>query len=146
MRSLPKYVLCQFVLSFFLAFTVQAQKAPDKPRIIMIGAHPDDPEEAGGTAALLVSMGCAVKFVAVTNGDAGHETLKGKELAEIRYKEAQELKQRGIAALLGIPQGEVSHLMNAHYNRFTTDKLLDFLKRLDLAVTISIRPHRAGEP
>jgi predicted XRE-type DNA-binding protein len=60
--------------------------------------------------------------------------------------EAQELKQREIAALLGIPQGEVSHLMNAHYNRFTTDKLLDFLKRLDLAVTISIRPHRAGEP
>jgi predicted XRE-type DNA-binding protein len=68
------------------------------------------------------------------------------ELIKQRYKEAQELKQREIAALLGIPQGEVSHLMNAHYKRFTTDKLLDFLKRLDLAVTISIRPHRAGEP
>ena len=60
----------------------------------MIGAHPDDPEEAAGTAALLASMGCAVKFVAVTNGDAGHETLKGKELAEIRYKEAQESGKR----------------------------------------------------
>jgi predicted XRE-type DNA-binding protein len=60
--------------------------------------------------------------------------------------EAQDLKQREISALLGVPQGEVSHLMNGHYNRFTTDKLLDFLKRLNLAVTISIRPHRAGEP
>src|ERR1700738_4938767 len=63
-----------------------------------------------------------------------------------RVLEAQDLKQREISALLGVPQGEVSHLMNGHYNRFTTDKLLDFLKRLDLAVTISIRPHRAGEP
>jgi predicted XRE-type DNA-binding protein len=60
--------------------------------------------------------------------------------------EAQDLKQREISALLGVPQGEVSHLMNGRYNRFTTDKLLDFLKHLNLAVTISIRPHRAGEP
>jgi predicted XRE-type DNA-binding protein len=60
--------------------------------------------------------------------------------------EARELKQREIAALLGIPQPEVSHLMNGHYNRFTTDKLLDFLKRLDLSVTISIRKHQPGEP
>jgi len=60
--------------------------------------------------------------------------------------EARALKQREIAALLGIPQPEVSHLMNGHYNRFTTDKLLDFLKRLDLSVTISIRKHQPGEP
>jgi hypothetical protein len=30
--------------------------------------------------------------------------------------------------------------------RFTTDKLLDFLKRLDRKVTIRIAPHKAGEP
>lgn len=60
--------------------------------------------------------------------------------------EAQELKQREIALLLHIPQPEVSHLMNGHYNRFTTDKLLEFLKRLDLSVTISIRKHQPGEP
>ena len=36
--------------------------------------------------------------------------------------------------------------MNGHYSRFTTDKLLDFLKRLDWQVTIQIGPHRAGEP
>jgi predicted XRE-type DNA-binding protein len=63
-----------------------------------------------------------------------------------RILEAQKLKQRQIAALLRIRQPEVSHLMNGHYNRFTTDKLLDFLKHLNLAVTISIRPHRPGEP
>jgi predicted XRE-type DNA-binding protein len=60
--------------------------------------------------------------------------------------EAKNLKQRQIAALLGIAQPDVSHLMNGHYSRFTTDKLLDFLKRLDHKVTIQIEPHKPGEP
>ena len=56
------------------------------------------------------------------------------------------LKQREIGVVLGIAQSDVSHLMNGHYSRFTTDKLLDFLKRLDRKVTIWIAPHKAGEP
>ena len=59
---------------------------------------------------------------------------------------SRKLKQGGIAGLLGIPQPEVSHLMNGHFSRFTTDKLLDFLKRLDRKVTIKIGPHEPGEP
>lgn len=58
----------------------------------------------------------------------------------------RKLKQREIARLLSIAQPEVSHLMNGHYSRFTADKLLDFLRRLDQTVTIHIRPHRPGEP
>jgi predicted XRE-type DNA-binding protein len=58
----------------------------------------------------------------------------------------RKLKQREIAALLGIKQPEVSHLMNGHFSRFTTDKLLEFLKRLDRKVTIRISPHKPGEP
>jgi predicted XRE-type DNA-binding protein len=58
----------------------------------------------------------------------------------------KKLKQREIADLLGIAQSDVSHLMNGHYSRFTTDKLLDFLKKLDRKVTIRIGPHKAGEP
>jgi predicted XRE-type DNA-binding protein len=63
------------------------------------------------------------------------EILKGKKLA-----------QREIASLLGIKQPEVSHLLNGHFSRFTTDKLLDFLKRLERKVTIRISPHKPGEP
>ncbi len=59
---------------------------------------------------------------------------------------ARKLKQREIVSLLGIKQPEVSHLMNGHFSRFTTDKLLEFLKRLDQNVSIRIRPHRPGEP
>jgi len=36
--------------------------------------------------------------------------------------------------------------MNGHFNRFTTDKLLEFLKHLDRKVTIQISPHKPGEP
>ena len=56
------------------------------------------------------------------------------------------LKQRQIAELLGIKQPEVSHLLNGHFSRFTTDKLLGFLRRLDRKVTIQITSHKPGEP
>lgn len=58
----------------------------------------------------------------------------------------KKLKQREIASVLGIAQPDVSHLMNGHFSRFTTDKLLDFLKRLNQKVRIEVSRHRAGEP
>lgn len=64
-------------------------------RVIMIGAHPDDcDQDAGGTAILLSQLGYAVKFVAVTNGDAGHQSEGGGQLAKRRYAEAQEAGKR----------------------------------------------------
>jgi len=43
--------------------------------------------------------------------------------------EKRKLEQPEISEILGIAQPEVSHLMNGHFSRFTTHKLLDFLKR-----------------
>jgi DNA-binding Xre family transcriptional regulator len=60
--------------------------------------------------------------------------------------EDKNLKQREIADVLGIAQPDVSHLMNGHFSRFTTDKLLDFLKRLNRKVTIEVSRHHKGEP
>ena len=78
-----------------LTHSMNAQQDSDRIRIIMFGAHPDDcDEKAGGTAALFAQMGYAVKFVSVTNGDAGHQTLKGEELAKRRYAETQEVAKR----------------------------------------------------
>jgi len=58
----------------------------------------------------------------------------------------KKLKQREIASLLGISQSDVSHLVNGHVHRFSTEKLLDFLKRLDQKVTVQIRDRQKGEP
>ncbi|GAB3175863.1 PIG-L deacetylase family protein [Telluribacter humicola] len=80
---------------FSTGAVVMAQNASEKLRIIMIGAHPDDCDiKGGGTAALLSSMGHAVKFVSVTNGDAGHQTDKGASLAKRRLAEAKEAGKR----------------------------------------------------
>ncbi len=94
-----------------------------------------------------------------------YEESSGNVLADLELEDASELftraqigfyvyqilknrnlKQREIAHLLSIAQPDVSHLMNGHYSRFTADKLLDFLRRLDQKVTIQISPHRPGEP
>ena len=64
-------------------------------RVIAFGAHPDDCDlGAAGTAAMFAKMGHAVKFVAVTNGDAGHQDMGGGELANRRRAEAMESARR----------------------------------------------------
>ena len=64
-------------------------------RIIAFGAHPDDcDQKAGGTAAKWAALGHQVKFVAVTNGDAGHQTEGGGALARRRRAEAAEAARR----------------------------------------------------
>ncbi len=59
------------------------------PRILAIGAHPDDCDlKAGGCAILWAQSGCPVQFVSTTNGEAGHQEQSGKELANRRKAEA----------------------------------------------------------
>ena len=44
--------------------------------ILVFGAHPDDPDSSsGGIAALYSQRGHRVKFVSLTNGDAGHHEI-----------------------------------------------------------------------
>lgn len=74
-------------------------------RILVIGAHPDDCDiKAGGTAALWNQHGHVVRFVSVTNGDAGHHQMRGEELARRRKQEAQ-----AAAAVLGIEYIVLDH-------------------------------------
>ncbi len=82
------------IASLFL-LSVSSLEAQESIRVIMIGAHPDDCDlKGGGTAILLARLGCAVKFVSVTNGDAGHQTMKGDDLARRRKAEATEAGKR----------------------------------------------------
>jgi LmbE family N-acetylglucosaminyl deacetylase len=72
-------------------------------RVICIGAHPDDCEIGfGGTAAKFAAAGHAVKFLSVTNGQAGHHLHSPAETAALRQQEAQEAGAR-----LGIAEVEV---------------------------------------
>ena len=98
MKPICKILMCSLVVMYSMLQATYAQEA-NKVRIIMIGAHPDDcDDDGGGTAAVFAKMGYAVKFVSVTNGDAGHQLTGGPELAKRRFAEAQEAGKRlGVA-------------------------------------------------
>jgi LmbE family N-acetylglucosaminyl deacetylase len=87
------------VASAALSVTAEPRPGGTPLRIIAIGAHPDDCDSrAGGTAAKWAALGHQVKFVAGTNGDAGHQSEGGGALARRRRREAQEAGRRlGIA-------------------------------------------------
>jgi LmbE family N-acetylglucosaminyl deacetylase len=103
-----KIIAC--IVALFALSTAFGQSNNVPLRIIMIGAHPDDCDmDGGGTAILFAKLGYAVKFVSVTNGDAGHQSQGGGVLATRRYAEAQEAGKRfGVSYdVLGNHDGEL---------------------------------------
>jgi len=83
-----------FLLLLFALMTIIYASAQDKQEqklhVVIIGAHPDDADyKVGGTAYKWVQMGYDVLMVSLTNGDAGHQTIKARELAKIRREEAR---------------------------------------------------------
>ena len=78
------------VLTLFLVMICSAEV-----RIIVIGAHPDDCDiGASGMAAKMTQLGHKVKFLSLTNGDAGHQSMGRDELAKRRRGEASESARR----------------------------------------------------
>lgn len=97
---------------------------PRPLRIIAFGAHPDDCElKAGGVAALWADQGHLVKFVSLTNGDLGHFSAAGPELARRRRAEVE-----ACADILGIETEVVDihdgHLIPSLENRETVARLV----------------------
>src|SRR5687767_12577752 len=82
----------------FLGFALMGVLAMGQERklnVIAIGAHPDDCDNrAGGVAAKWAAAGHRVRFVSVTNGDAGHQSEGGGALAMRRRAEAIEAGRR----------------------------------------------------
>jgi LmbE family N-acetylglucosaminyl deacetylase len=74
-------------------------------RVLVIGAHPDDCEfAAGGTAALWARRGDRVRFLSMTNGDAGHFAMEPAALAARRRLEAERA-----AAVIGVESQVLAH-------------------------------------
>lgn len=85
-----KFLICIAVLALVAStLPLFGSDDGDKLRIIVIGAHPDDPEKVGGTMAKFIAAGHKVRLVAMTNGNAGHQDMGGGPLAQRRFKEAK---------------------------------------------------------
>lgn len=86
---ISRFLLAAFTLAFVAAQSPAAD-ADGKLRIVVFGAHPDDPQfKAGGTGAKWAKLGHKVKLVAVTNGDIGHWQTAGGPLAQRRKAEVE---------------------------------------------------------
>lgn len=97
--------------------------------ILVIGAHPDDPEVAvGGTTIKFSDRGDRVKFVTVTTGNKGHFSDEYKadssKLVERRMAEARAGAKASGAEFecLGVPDGEV------FVNQELTEKLVEVIR------------------
>jgi LmbE family N-acetylglucosaminyl deacetylase len=78
-----------------IAASPLAAQSTAQLRVIAFGAHPDDCDgKAGGLAAKYAAAGALVKFVSLTNGDAGHYAEGGGVLAKRRRAEAKEAGRR----------------------------------------------------
>ncbi|MDY7004682.1 MAG: XRE family transcriptional regulator [Cyanobacteriota bacterium] len=84
-------------------------------------------------------------FADIGLDDAEELLTRGKiGIQVIRLLKQRHLKQDEISGILGISPPEVSYLMNGEFQKFSEGKLLNFLKRLDIEITLHLRS-RNGE-
>lgn len=83
-----KFTIFLFLVIFLIS-SIMVLADSDKLRIIVIGAHPDDPEAVGATMIKFVEAGHKVRMVSMTNGNAGHFSEGGGPLAWRRYQETR---------------------------------------------------------
>ena len=87
-------------------------KVPKYDRVLVVSAHPDDPEfGSGGSVAKFAMDGTKVTYVIVTDGSQGGEDPKQKdsELTAIRQKE-----QLAAAKVLGVKKVEFLGYKDGH--------------------------------
>jgi LmbE family N-acetylglucosaminyl deacetylase len=139
-RSVLRSLLAVLLGLPLLAASGHAQEIPaDSVRIIAIFAHPDDGEyKMGGTAARLAEAGHKIKFVSLTNGDAGHHRQGGGILAKRRRAEAKEAARR-----LGIDAYEVLDYHDAELmpTLEVRKDVIRLIREWNADVVIGLRPY-----
>jgi LmbE family N-acetylglucosaminyl deacetylase len=128
----------QFILLTLVSFSVNAQSVPQKKlHVVIFGAHPDDPDKAGGTAYKWAQAGYDVLLVSVTNGDAGHQSIKAGKLAKMRREEA-----RKAGEVIGVRYITLNNhdgqLMPTYKNRL---EIIRIIREQKADIVISPRPY-----
>jgi predicted XRE-type DNA-binding protein len=92
-----------------------------------------------------VEAGAGNVFADLGYADARERSLKVELAIEVnRLLEERGPAQERAAKLLGMRQPHVSDLVRYRLNRFSVERLMDFLTRLGRDVEIRIAPRRSG--
>jgi predicted XRE-type DNA-binding protein len=93
-----------------------------------------------------VEAGSGNVFADLGLHEAKELKLKVRLAVEVnRALEERQLSQEKATKVLGIRQPHVSDLVRYRLDRFSVERLMDFLTRLGKEVQIRIRPRRAGQ-
>lgn len=133
------FLLGMFLLGISLHQLFAQNQEKKQIRVVAVFAHPDDADfKMSGTAALLSEMGAAVKFVSLTNGDAGHYAEGGGVLGQRRREEA-----RQAALKYGIDEYKV---LNNHDGELMPDlntrlQVIREIRNWNADVVLGLRPN-----
>jgi len=111
-------------------------------KVMVIFAHPDEGEiYAGGVSALYTQMGHEVKYLSLTNGDAGHYAMEPEELAKRRYNEAMHAKE-----ILGLSAYEVLDYHDGilENTKEVREIVASFIQAWDADIVFTFYPARGG--
>lgn len=107
-------------------------------KVLFIVAHPDDAEyAAGGTLRHYTLGGHDVRVISVTNGSAGHQTLRGPQLVERRNRESW------AASRIGEFKYQILNRHDAQLepSNALRDELIGHIRTFDPAVIFTHRPY-----
>lgn len=107
-------------------------------KVLFIVAHPDDAEfSAGGTLRQYSRGGHEVRVISVTNGSAGHATLRGPQLVERRSRESW------ASARIGEFKYQILNRHDAQLepSNALRDELIGHIRTFDPVVVFTHRPY-----
>jgi predicted XRE-type DNA-binding protein len=99
------------------------------------------------TDKIVVKRGSGNAFADLGFEHPGEEKLRAQLVREIRaIIKRRKLTQTEAAALLGLKQPDVSALLNGRVHKFSLERLLRCVRRLDQDVAIVVRPKKSQGP
>ena len=134
-----KKLFLSIAISLFFFFFAFSQ---NRLKVMVIFAHPDEGEiYTGGITALFTKMGHQVKFMSLTNGDAGHYSMKPADLAKMRYQEAMESK-----GILSLGDYEVLdyHDQQLKNTKEVQDKVIKSIQDWNADIVFTYYPAKGG--
>lgn len=132
------FFILPVVLIFAFCSNLIAQSQNQSLNILVIGAHPDDPDyKVGSSAYKWIQQGHNVVLVSVTNGNAGHHEMTRDQLERARRDEARNAAEV-IGAKYIILDVNDAELMPTFENRL---KIIRLIREQRADVVITHRPY-----